>query len=118
MADGRLQSTQGVELDYGLMRGFRSTDEYLGCGYYSGQLQPAVRLGQIQHHLLESVADLNEHFQAAPGELQATLHRLIRVGHAADGYRLGFPTPGGKLAPQEFRRVFLHHDLRLEIEAR
>src|SRR5204862_1252902 len=57
-----------------------------------------------------------EHFDAAARDAEPALDRLIRIGHAADRDRLRLPRLLVELFAQELRRVFLHQDLRLEVE--
>ena len=66
----------------------------------------------------DRLAKLREHREAAPRELEPPLDGLVAVADRAhrDGHRL--PVFFGKLAPEQLGRVFLHHDLRLEIEPR
>ena len=72
-----------------------------------------VVLGDDGHR----VAEGRKHLQATAGKLQPALHRLIRVGHAAQGDDLRLPAGRCQLTAQQLRRPLLHQDPRFEIEA-
>ena len=85
--------------------------------------------GEIGQHVLiardemvlgddhDRVAVLGEHLQATAGEFQAPLDGLIAIGHAAQGHHARLPARVLQFTPQEFGRVFLDHDLGLEIRS-
>jgi hypothetical protein len=58
-----------------------------------------------------------EHGEAAARDLHLSLDGLVRVGDTADRDRLRLPLRREQLLAQQLRRVLLHHDLGLEIEA-
>ena len=67
--------------------------------------------------MADRIAELGEHVEAAAGDLQLPLDRLVGVGHAADGDHLRLPLRRRQLLAQQLRRVLLDQDLRLEVEA-
>src|SRR6185503_16074607 len=66
----------------------------------------------------DGIAKLRENGDAAPRDPELSLDRLIRIGDAADGDRLRLPAFLVQLFAEQRRRIFLDHDLRLEVEAR
>ena len=65
---------------------------------------------------LYRVPELEEDLEAAAGDLERPLDRLIGVRHPRKRDDLGRPALGSQRAPQESGSAFLHEDLRLEIE--
>jgi hypothetical protein len=66
------------------------------------------------HH--HGVPELSKHFKTAPRDSSGALDRLIWVRDSRECQQLGSPPRGGKLVSEEFRRVLLDEDLRLEVE--
>ena len=71
-------------------------------------------LGDDRHR----VAELRQHREAPPGQLQLPLDGLVAVGDAAHGDHLRRPARRGQLCAQQLRRVLLDHDPGLEVETR
>ena len=67
-------------------------------------------------HDADGIAELREHFQAAPRDPQPALHGLVTIGDAAHRDDLRFPLRRGEFLAQQLRPVLLDHDARLEIQ--
>ena len=59
-----------------------------------------------------------EHLKTAARQLQFRLDRLVAIGDAAAGEHLWHPTLRSEFLFQQPRCIQLHHDFRLEIDAR
>ncbi len=92
-----------------------------GCNLLSLVVKATDEFSALRIPLLgddgDRVAELGRHGQAAAGQLQLPFDGLVAVGHAAHGQLLRFPFGRGDLLAEQLGRVFLHHDLRLEIQA-
>src|SRR6185312_1864457 len=66
----------------------------------------------------DRMAGTLQHFEDAAHHLIFALDRLVRVGVGADGDDLRLVGGRGQFLLQQFRRLRLHEQLRLEIEAR
>src|SRR5690606_29947732 len=65
----------------------------------------------------DRVSKLEQYLQTAPSEPKATFRGLVAIRGTAQGDHLWFPFRGCEGVAQQCRRVPLHHDLGLEIEA-
>jgi len=84
-----------------------------------GQLAQQVQVAHHQGVLGDNrnrIAELGQHRQAAAGELQLPLNRLVAIGHTAHRQFLRFPLGGGEFPAQQLGRILLHHNPGLKIE--
>ncbi len=85
-----------------------------------GELGEDVGVARDQRVLgddADRVAELGQHLEAAPRQLQRPLDRLVAVGDAAEGHHLRLPRRRRQRRPEQLRRVLLDEDPRLEVEA-
>lgn len=91
---------------------------------YGGGIAPRKLLQQVYiprdqkvlRNDTDRVSEFRKHFEAAAGESEFLLYRLVAVGGDAQGDGSRSPLLRGEFTPQEFGRVFFDHDPRLEIQ--
>ena len=89
-------------------------------GAVRGQLLQQIDVARDQGVLgddADRLAALGGDFQAAAGELELALGRLVAIGDAGEGDRLRPPVRPGEPLAQQLGGAMLHQDLGFEVEA-
>ena len=112
----------GARLQHPAQRGVDGGQRYAHRGEpLPRQLRQQVDIARHQVVLgdhLHRVARLAQHLQAAAGEAQAALDRLVGIGHPAQPKRLRPPAGPCQLLAQQLGSVLLDQDPGLEVQPR